>query len=105
MIYLSPDLQLIAGEFFDCNLPKHRQYLFRYFKSDIQRQFVRYYHTFGSIEHFSRHTGYFCKKRWLQVLVVRFNKFESILTKARANFDFATVAIIESGKYKGRDKL
>lgn len=94
------DLELIAGSFFDLDLPKSRRYLFKYFDTDIQQQFVRYYHVFGSIEYFVSHTGIYCQQRWLRQLVVRFNKLETTLKKSRQEMDFATVAEIESGKYK-----
>ena len=94
------DLELISGNFFDLDLPKSKRYLFKYFKTDIQRQFVRYYHIFGSKKHFVNHTGWHCKKRWLELLVVRFNFLEKTLKKAREEMDFNMITLIESGKLK-----
>jgi len=95
------DLEIISGNFVDgnINVPKNKQYLLKYFQSDIQQQFVRYYLSFGSIEHFVDHTGEFCKRRWLEVLAVRFKKLESTLKEAKKNMDFTTVAEIESGNF------
>lgn len=93
------DLELISGNFFDCEIPKSKKYLFKYFRTNIQRQFVRYYYVFNSIKYFANHTGLHCKKRWLQLLIVRHNYLESLLKKARKEMDFETVTLIESGKY------
>lgn len=93
------DLDLISGEFFDLVLPKSKRYLFKYFRSHIQKQFVRYYYIFGSASNFSNHTGVHCKIRWLQLLVVRYNHLESLLEKARAEMDFEKITLIESGLY------
>jgi len=97
---MKKDLDLISGDFFDCDIPKSKRYLWKYFTTDIQRQFVRYYLTFGSIERFALHTGHLSRKRWLQYLLYRYRKLESILAAAKAGFDSETVAQIESGKYE-----
>lgn len=96
---MKSDLEFIAGNFFELDLPKSKQYLLRYFKSDLQKQFVRYYLTFGNVRRFVEHTGHFCKRRWLQLLVEKFNFLELTLKKAKEEMDFTTVAMIESGKY------
>jgi len=93
------DLELISGDFLELDLPKSKRYLYKYFTTAIQRQFVQYYYVFGSIEHFAAHTGLRSKKRWLQILVVRYNKLESTLKKAREEMDFDVITLIESGKY------
>lgn len=95
----SVDLHLISGNFFEMNVPKSKQYLLKYFKTDIQRQFVSYYLIFGNIDRFVEHTGLFCKKKWLKLLVDKFNALESKLKDSKDNLDFTTVALIESGKY------
>jgi hypothetical protein len=97
---LKKDLEFIAGDFFEVEIPKSKQYLWKYFTTDIQRQFVRYYLTFGSTERFVAHTGCFCRKRWLQLLVAKFKRLEATLKQAKESFDFETVAAIESGKYE-----
>ena len=97
------DLALISGDFAEYSLPKQKQYLLKYFDSEIQNQFIRYYVIFGSVKHFTDHTGIFCKKRWLKYLVSRFHEVEAELKRAKSELDFATVALIESGRYKFRD--
>lgn len=94
------DLQLISGVFFDLDIPKSKQYLFKYFHTEIQQQFVRYYLVFGGIEHFVAHTGLFCKPLWLKLLLTKLILLEQRLKEAKDSMDFTTVALIESGKFK-----
>ncbi len=94
------DLEFISGRFFDFELPRGQRYLLKYFRTDIQRQFVRYYCAFGNVKYFVEHTGRYCKKRWLQLLSVRLNLLEEVLKKARAEMNLETVALIESGRFK-----
>ena len=94
------DLKLISGEFFDLDLPKEKQYLFKYFPTEIQKQFLRYYYVFGEIDGFMDHTGWFCTKRWLRELTARYNKLVSVFDTAKQNADFTTIAEIQSGKFK-----
>jgi hypothetical protein len=93
------DLKLIAGDFFDLDLPKSKQYLWKYFTTDVQRQFLRYYLTFGTTARFVENTGHFCRPRWLASLVDRLDLLETTLKKAREDLNFEVVAAIESGNY------
>ena len=94
------DLKLISGEFFDFDLPKEKQYLFKYFPTEIQQQFLRYYYIFGDTEQFMDHTGWFCTKRWLNKLVAKYNKIVAAHDAAKEKADFTTLAEIQNGKFK-----
>ena len=73
---LEKELEFISGSFFDCDIPKNKRYFLKYYTSRIQRQFLKYYITFRSKERFIEHTGMYVKKRWLQILELRFLKLE-----------------------------
>lgn len=94
------DLLLVGGEFLDGLLPKERQWLWKYFDTDIERQFVAYYETFGSYTHFTAHTGFYCTKRWLKKLKQRYNVLNAAHQQARTLGDFELTAEIEMGEYK-----
>jgi len=96
---LNPDLLFVSGEFLDYELPNDKQYLYRYFTTDIQRQFVRYYLLFGEYEHFVDHTGFYCQKKWLDLLAKRLHRLEKARRDAKQAFDLTLVAQIESGGY------
>lgn len=93
------DLKLVSGEFFDLPLPQNRQFLFKYFTTDIQQQFVRYYLTFGSYDFFCQHTGHYASKRWLRKLCKRLNELIDAYDEAKKNADFQTLSKLEMGKY------
>lgn len=97
---MSLELEFIAGNFFDYPLPKNKQYLYKYFKPEPQRQFVRYYLLFGNTTRYVEHTGSYCSKRWLFKLKQKLDYLESTLQKARADNDFSLVGEIESGRHK-----
>ena len=94
------EVMFIGGTFFNCDLPKDRSYLFKYFRSRLEKQFLRYYYCFEDIEHFTDHTGYRCQKRWLRILVARLKRLTAIYANAKSEANLELLALIESGKYK-----
>ena len=92
-------MTFLSGQFFDCDLPKEKKYLFRYFKTDLERQFLRYYHCFGQYEYFTEHTGMTCQVRWLGILKKRLDTIVQLHAKAKREFDLELLAKIETGKY------
>ena len=96
---LDQEMAFIGGQFFESELPKERRYLLKYFKSDIQQQFLRYMLMFGSCVRFTEHTGYHCSKRWLKVLKSRLRQLEAAKKTARESMDLETLTLIETGKY------
>lgn len=97
------DLKFVAGEFFDFDLPKEKKYLLKYFKKDSQRQFLRYYFTFGGdveIKNFSTHTGHVCSERWLFTLRTKIRTLEKVHDAAKRDLDFEKLSLIKSGKLK-----
>ncbi|RDJ35269.1 MAG: hypothetical protein DWQ19_10670 [Crenarchaeota archaeon] len=97
---LERDLELISGNFFELELPKSKRYLLKYFKTDIQRQFIRYYLIFGTAKYFVQHTGCYCQIRWRQLMLVKYKTLEKALKQARKNMNFNLITLIESGKFK-----
>jgi hypothetical protein len=94
------ELNFISGKYFYCNLPKEKLYLYKYFRTDVQRQFLRYYITFGNTRLFRKHTGYKTTERWLRMLKNKLIFLEEEREEARREFDLEKVAEIESGEYK-----
>jgi hypothetical protein len=92
--------QFLAGNFFDFEISKERNFLFKYFRSPLERQFVRYYLCFGEIEYFTEHTGHFCQKRWLKILKQRFDKIIAFHNQCRENMELELLEKIEKGRYK-----
>jgi hypothetical protein len=97
---LNDDLKLISGNFFDLVIPKEKQYLLKYFDTDIQEQFLRYYMEFGHYKRFVDHTGVVCTRRWLQKMKTRYENLVEIHDKAKKDLDFDTLEAIQMGKYK-----
>lgn len=96
------DLLFLAGNFDEIDLPKEKNYLFKYFRKEIQQKFIRYFFAFNSFDNFVDHTGFYCQTRWLKILHNKLISLESLHREAKSNVDLETLLKIESGKYKIR---
>jgi hypothetical protein len=94
------ETQFLAGVFFDFEVPKEKSFLFKYFRSPLEQQFVRYYLCFGEIEFFTEHTGHFCQKRWLKILKNRFDEINSLHDKYKADMELELLEKLEKGRYE-----
>lgn len=94
------DLDFLARRFETVELPKERKYLYNYFRTEVQRAFLKYMHVFGDYTNFVNHTGYACQDRWLATLHEKMQKIETAHKEARLNMDMALLVVIERGKYK-----
>ena len=101
---MTNDLNLISGDFFDVELPKEKQYLYKYFDTEVQMKFLRYYYTFKTYDRFIEHTGTVCGRRWLRFLKNKYEKLVFIYDEAKKNMDFTLLAKIQSGKIRTRKK-
>jgi hypothetical protein len=93
------DLILLSGRFLDENLPKEKEYLYKYFDTPIQELFAAYFSEFRSIEHFVDHTGFYCDKRWLRRLRKKFLVIEGAYIDAQSSGDFEKIAEISMGNF------
>lgn len=96
------DALFLAGVFFDYDIPREKQFLIKYFRSPLEKQFVRYYLCFGEIDNFVDHTGFFCQKRWVRILKKRIEKILSIREVYKNNFELDKLRELEEGRYDMR---
>jgi hypothetical protein len=94
------EAKFLAGEFFDLPLPREKAFIFRYFRSPLERQFVRYYICFGQIDNFIHHTGFFCQRRWLRILRNRYEKLVKLHEKYKTEGNLEKLNQLEKGKLK-----
>ena len=96
------DLDFISRKFSNWELPRDKKYLLKYFTSDCQQEFLRYYLIFGNFVNFCDHTGFVCGKEYLLELRDRLREVEAVHDKAKQDFDLEYLAEIENGKFKYR---
>jgi len=94
------DAVFLAGLFFDFDVPREKQFLFKYFRTPLEQQFVRYYLCFGEIENFVDHTGYFCQKRWVRLLKKRIDKILRTHEIYKNSFALDKLRELEEGRLK-----
>lgn len=94
------EAQFLAGLFFEFDVPIEKRFLFKYFTSPLEHQFVKYYLCFGEIEFFIEHTGYFCQKRWLNILKRRFDKINLLHDKLKNDMELELLQKLEKGQYE-----
>lgn len=84
----------------DQPVPKDKQWLSKYFKTDVKTAFLKYMLTFGSAFHFMEHTGFRCDLRYVKRMKRLFFLLEDRHEKARSNLDFEAVADLEMGNFR-----
>lgn len=94
------DALFLAGVFFDYYIPREKQFLFKYFTSPLEQQFVKYYLCFGDIDNFVDHTGFFCQKRWLRILKKRIEKIIGVHETYKKNSELDKLRELEDGRYR-----
>lgn len=95
------DADFLSGKFFDFEIPKDKGYLLKYFTTDIQAAFLRYYFVFGAVKNFTDHTGYYCSRRLLfkmQKHLKRLVKAHDEAKRSLTEEGMRIVHLIESGK-------
>lgn len=99
-----PDIAFVSGEFLYDDFPREKQYLWKYFKTEIQQAFVRYVHVFGNRfevkKTFTNHTGIRISNRMLEKLVNKYNKLDNAYNKAKSDMDINMVLLIEKGEFR-----
>lgn len=100
---MEEDLQFISGDFFETDIPKDKKYLLKYFKTDLQLAFLKYYLAFGNSKNFIDHTGYYCSDRYVYKQDSLIKDLMKAYADARSVFDekhMKMVFDIEQGKWK-----
>lgn len=94
------NLQFISGNFLDTPIPKEKAYLKKYFSTEIQAAFLRYYLEFGDISCFVAHTGIWTTSSNLHRLEQRYLSIIQAHREAKSEMDIELIHKIESGKYR-----
>jgi len=94
------DLDFIAGNFLEAEIPKEYQYLLKYFTTEVQIVFLKYWFYFFEIDCFQAYTGYSCEDKYKKTLKRRLDKIINAYSEAKANFDIERTWQIEQGNYK-----
>lgn len=90
----------ISKEYENFIIPKNKKYLLKYFSTDLQESFLKYYFVFGEYSNFVEHTGLVCQMRWMNQLSEKFKKLEAAHEQAKKDMNMTLLAKIESGKFK-----
>lgn len=96
------DLEFISGEFMELDIPKNKRFLLKYFTTELQVAFLRYYLVFGSVRNFVDHTGYYCTEGLLFRFQRRYHKLMKAHEQAKKSFTeegLKMLEVIETGQF------
>ena len=100
------DLKLISGDCSENCLAKSERYLLKYFPEEHQIAFIVYYDEFQPVynrspkrfyQSYVEHTGFYRKRRMMQLWVDKLKRLRSSMKKAHEQFDFEMIEKINSG--------
>jgi hypothetical protein len=101
----SRDLEFVAGDFFDTPIPKEQLFLLKYFKTELQLSFLKYYLVFGqNVANFVDHTGCYCNYKSLHTMRLQIQRILEAHEKAQKAMDFEALWKIEAGEYELKRK-
>lgn len=96
------DLDFIANKYVSFEVPKEKSFLLRYFTTDLQIAFLKYYLLCGRHNNFTDHTGFYVSRsvrfEWAQII----DKFISVYEKAKRELSEESMLLIdkiESGQF------
>jgi len=96
------EAEFIAAAFFDFEIPKDKKYLTKYFYTDLQQTFLKYFMMCGSVRNFTDHTGHHCDRRLVKRMRANYRRLVALYEsskKALTEEGMYTVDLIESGKF------
>jgi hypothetical protein len=94
------DSEFLSGNFFILEVPKSRRFLLKYFKTPLQRAFLKYFLVFGSTRNFIDHTGFYCSRRLLVRMVRNFKRLVKVYDDAKFSLSeegMETIGLLEKG--------
>ena len=100
---MKEDHFFIAGNFSNVEIPKTHRFLTKYFKTKIQKIFLKYYWVTRDWKNFVDHTGYFCTERYLRDQAHMFNKLMEVFEMSSGKLNESDMLVIQrlnEGKYK-----
>lgn len=96
------DLLFLSNGYADYQLPDNRLWLLKYFSTDLQRTWLKYYLSMGDSYNFIDHTGYFCTERAIYKFQSRLKKLLAAHGRAKSELteeNMEMIYRIESGKF------
>lgn len=99
---MKEELDFLSGRFFEYEIPKSKEFLLKYFKKPMEREFVRYYLCFGTTANFADNAGVRCSRAKARLLKKRLETLVKVHKEAKDNIELELLTQIEMGKYKIR---
>ena len=82
------------------HIPKELGFLNRYFKTKVQRAFLKYYYVFRDKKFFIEHTGIVATSSFLIKLAGKFEYLLQEYENAKKDLNLEKLAAMQSGKFK-----
>lgn len=100
MTFYERNLKFLAYGSEPVHIPKEFSFLNKYFKTKVQKAFLRYYLVFKNRSHFCEHTGFPATASFICKMVGKYHYLMIEFEAARKNMDFEKVSKMQNGKFK-----
>ena len=104
MNFFQKNLDWINKKYEKTDIPKEHLFLKKYYKTKIQKIFLKYYYCMREYKNFTDHTGFSASLSFLQRLA---NKFEFLICEyknAKLEMDLDKISLLSERKLKIPDK-
>jgi hypothetical protein len=81
-------------------IPKEHIFLNKYFKTKVQRTFLKYFYIFRDKKNFVHHTGILATQSFICKMAGKFVYLLNEFSNAKKNLDLEKLALIQRGKFK-----
>lgn len=82
------------------NVPKEHSFLNKYFKTKVQRTFLKYFYIFRDKKNFVHHTGFVATPSFVTKMAGKFVYLLQEFDSAKKNLDLEKLGLIQKGKFK-----
>jgi hypothetical protein len=81
-------------------IPKEMSFLNKYFKTKVQRTFLKYYFVFKDKSNFCDHTGFTATTSFICKMTGKYHYLVNEFENARKNMDLEKIGKIQMAKFK-----
>jgi len=84
----------------DIELPSEISFIYKYFRTKVQTEFLKYYWHFGDYRCFAQHTGYPVDYSYCYKCAAKYEYFIELYRKAKSEFDLDKLVLLQKRRVR-----